>query len=81
MKKSPLITGLIKINSKEQYAKEQKELLAKGYKWIDGDDKYYDLYEDPDEPEPDPDYFFEIVFIVHHESKTFEWAFPSEEGK
>ncbi len=57
----------IEINSKEEHDKVQKDLLAKGYKWIDGTSKYYDLFE--------VDHFYHIAFVIHHNNKTFEWNF------
>lgn len=59
----------IEINSKKEYDKVQKDLLEKGYKWIDGCKEYYDLFEYADTE------FYEIVFVVHHKNKTFEWRF------
>ena len=52
------------INTKEEYDKVQNELLAKGYKWIDGYDKYYDLTECANG-------FYKMRFVIH-EDKTFE---------
>ena len=60
------------INTKEEYDKVQNELLSKGYKWIDGYDKYYDLFECADK-------FYKIRFVIHKEDKTFEWRFPKVE--
>lgn len=56
----------IVINTKEEYDKVQNELLLKGYKWIDGTDTYYDLFNYAND-------FYKITFIIHHEDKTFEW--------
>ena len=56
------------ISTKEEYDKVQNELLLKGYKWIDGTDTYYDLFEYADD-------FYKIAFIIHQEDKTFEWCF------
>ena len=56
------------INTKEEYDKVQNELLAKGYEWITGDDKYYDLFECAVG-------FFKMRFVIHEENKTFEWRF------
>lgn len=60
---------IIKINSKKKYDEVQKDLLAKGYKWIDGFGEYYDLFKYTING------FFEIVIVVHHQNKTFEWRF------
>ena len=59
------------INTKEEYNKVQNELLVKGYKWIDGFDKYYDLFKYADG-------FYKIRFVIHEENKTFEWRFLAE---
>jgi hypothetical protein len=59
------------INTKEEYDKVQNELLAKGYKWIDGSDKYYDLFECANG-------FYKMRFVIHEEDKTFEWRFLKE---
>lgn len=59
----------IKIKSKEEYDKVQRDLLSKGYKWIDGFSGYYDLFEHSDYD------FFNIGILVHHKAKTFEWRF------
>ena len=56
------------INTKEEYDKVQNELLAKDYKWIDGSDKYYDLFECASG-------FYKMRFVIHEEDKTFEWQF------
>ncbi len=58
----------IEINSKKEYDKVQKDLLKKGYKWIDGFDKYYDLFENSK-------HFHHIAFVVHYNNKTFEWRY------
>ena len=46
------------INTKEEYDKVQNELLAKGYKWIDGTSVYYDLFECANE-------FYKMRFVIH----------------
>ena len=40
----------------------------KGYKWIDGSDKYYDLFECANG-------FYKMRFVIHEKDKTFEWQF------
>ena len=60
---------IIEINSKNEYDEVQKNLLSKGYKWIDGFSEYYDLFEHSDYD------FFYIKIVVHHQNKTFEWRF------
>lgn len=55
----------IDINSKEEYDKVQKDLLANGYEWIDGTREYYNLFED----------FYKMAFVIHHDNKTFEWRY------
>jgi len=59
----------IEIKSKEEYDKVQKDLLARGYKWIDGTNEYYDLFEISDYD------FYHIAFVIHHNDKTFEWRY------
>lgn len=59
------------INTKEEYDKVQNELLANGYKWIDGYDKYYDLFECANG-------FYKMIFVIHEENKTFEWRYLTE---
>lgn len=59
----------IEINSKKEYDRVQKDLLAKGYKWIDGTSEYYDLFEYSDYN------FYNIAFVVHQDTKTFEWRY------
>jgi hypothetical protein len=56
------------INTKEEYDKVQNKLLAKGYKWIDGDYKYYDLFKCANG-------FYKMRFVIHKKDKTFEWRF------
>ena len=56
------------INTKEEYDKVQNKLLAKGYKWIDGSDKYYNLFGCANK-------FFKMRFVIHEDNKTFEWRF------
>lgn len=56
------------INTKEEYDKVQNELLAKGYKWIDGTSVYYDLFERSNG-------FFKMKFVINKKDKTFEWRF------
>ena len=68
------MTKEIIIYSKEEYDKVQNELLAKGYKWIDGVSVYFDLFGCADE-------FFIMKFVIHEENKTFEWRFLSEVEK
>jgi hypothetical protein len=60
------------INTKEEYDKVQNEILTKGYKWIDGYDKYYDLFEISDYD------FYKMRFVIHEEDKTFEWRYLTE---
>lgn len=60
----------IEIHNKQEYVDVQNKLLSKGYVWIDGFNKFYDLYEISDFD------FYQIRFAVHHETKTFEWRFP-----
>jgi hypothetical protein len=60
----------IKIHNKQEYIDVQNKLLSEGYVWIDGFNKFYDLYEFADSD------FYQIRFVVHHETKTFEWRFP-----
>ena len=62
------------INTKEEYDKVQNKLLTKGYKWIDGDYKYYNLFERANK-------FFKMKFVIHKENKTFEWRFLKEGEK
>ena len=59
----------IEITSKEEYDKVQKDLLVKGYKWIDGYSEYYNLFEYSDYD------FYNMVFVIHDNNKTFEWGF------
>lgn len=58
----------IEINSKKEYDEIQNDLLKKGYKWIDGFDEYYDLFEYAN-------CFYKIVIVIHHQDKTFEWRY------
>ena len=57
---------VLRINSKKEYDEIQNRLLSKGYKWIDGTDEYYDLFEAAK-------HFFVINIVIHNENKTFEW--------
>ena len=59
------------INTKEEYDKVQNELLAKGYKWIDGTSVYYDLFECANG-------FYKMRFVIHEKNKTFEWRYLTE---
>lgn len=65
----------IEINSKKEYDKVQRDLLAKGYKWIDGFGEYYDLFQYSNYE------FYKMAFVVHHDNKTFEWRFYSMLGE
>lgn len=60
----------IEIHNKQEYIDVQNKLLSEGYVWIDGFNKFYDLYEFSNSD------FYQIRFVVHHETKTFEWRFP-----
>ena len=62
------------IDTKEEYDKVQNELLAKGYKWIDGEEKYFDLFKCANG-------FYKMRFVIYEENKIFEWRFLSEEEK
>ena len=72
MTKKECLNKVIAINTKEEYDKVQKELLSKGFKWIDGTDTYYDLFEAANG-------FYKIVLIVHKEDRTFEWGYPEDD--